>query len=232
MEKGFNKYLQVVQKDIFKIATLILFLATLFLGNERIRLQQQIKDQKYQTEKSKQELILKNEELQFCSSDRAQVKKVSKQIYSPQEFKISSPLFEGQEMTIKTLNYKGSDINEMSIDLPQIDERPVSVNIKVYDYLNVPYRKMARFDDYHNALPLWTETLSEEPAYYKYVTSKGFNMERSCGELSILKSITSVHRIYVVISGYQCTGIYPGQEEKVLRDSTKYLEDVADTILF
>lgn len=232
MEKGFNKYLQVVQKDIFKIATLILFLATLFLGNERIRLQQQIKDQKYQTEKSKQELILKNKELQFCSSDRAQVKKVSKQIYSPQEFKISSPLFEGQEMTIKTLNYKGSDINEMSIDLPQVDERPHSVNIKVYDYLNVPNRKVARFDDYHNAFPLWTETLTEELAYYKYVTSKGFNMKRSCGELSILKSITSIHSIYVVISGYQCTGIYPGQEEKVLRDSTKYLEDVADTIFF
>lgn len=233
MEKGLNKYTQVIQKDIFKITTLILFLAIIFLGYGSIRLQQQLKDQKYQAEKSKQELILKNEELQLCSSDRAQVKKESKQIYSPQEFKISSPLFEGQEMIVKTLNYKGSDIKEMSIDLPQNDERGHSINIKVWDYVNVPSQKVARFNDYYSAFPLWTETLTgEEPAYYKYITSKGFSMRRSCGELSISKSITSIHSIHVVISGYQCTGIFVGQEEKTIRESTRYLEKVADTIVF
>jgi len=233
INKTMDKYRQILKKYFLKIVVLIFLLTIVFLGFVNIRLQQQVNNLKDQTKIREQELVTKDEDLQLCYSDRAKVKEESKQIYSPQEFKISSPLFEGQEMTIKTLNYKGSEIKEMSINLPANDERAHLVNIKVWDYVNVPNQKTARFNDYYSAFPLWAETVTgEEPAYYKYVTSNGFNMRRSCGELSMSKSITSINSIYVVISGYQCTGIYLGQEEKTIRESTKYIEKVADTIFF
>lgn len=233
MNKTMDKYRQILQKYFSKIVVLIFLLTIVFLGFVNIRLQQQVNNLKDQTKNREQELVTKDEDLQLCYGDRAKVKEESKQIYSPQEFKISSTLFEGQEMTVKTLNYKGSEIKEMSIDLPPNDERAHSINIKVWDYVNVPNQKVARFNDYYSAFPLWAEALTgEEPVYYKYLTAKGFSMKRSCGELSVSKSITSIRSIYVVISGYQCTGIFVGQEEKTIRESTRYLEKVADTIVF
>lgn len=221
-----NKYVRIFQKNILKIILIVLSLATIFLGLNIVRLQRQL-------DNKRRELNSQNEKLNLCFSDRAQIKQESKKTYSPQEFKISSPLFEGEEMTVKTLSYKGVDIKEMSIDLPQGDNIAHPINIKVYDYVNVPYQKVARFDDFYNALPVQTDTsVAGEPAYYKYVTSKGFNMNRSCGELTIWRNITSIHSIYVVISGYQCTGIFPGQEEQTIKESTRSLEIVADTISF
>lgn len=236
MNKTLDRYRQILQKHFPKVIVPIFLITIVFLGFVNIRLQQQVNNLKDHAKNREQELVTKDEDLQLCYNDRAKIIEESKQIYSPQEFKISSPLFEGQEMIVKTLNYKGSDIKELSIDLPPNDERVHSINIKVWEYVNVPNQKVARFNDYYSAFPLWAEALTgEEPAYYKYVTLKGlkgFSMRRSCGELSISKSITSTHSIFVVISGYQCTGIFPGQEEKTIRESTRYLEKVADTIVF
>ncbi|OGM15145.1 hypothetical protein A2V97_00180 [Candidatus Woesebacteria bacterium RBG_16_42_24] len=227
MDNGFmNKYVVLLRSNIFKITTLVLFLIVLVVSFVNISFQQKLKD-------TTQKLAFKSEEYELCIDDKAKIIEESKQTYSPQEFKISSPLFEGKEMTVKMLGYKGTEIKEMTIDLPQSDQLGHPINIKVWDYINVPNPKMARFDQYYNAFPLWAETVNDNLTnYFTYKTTSGFSMNRACGELTISRSITSIHSIYVLISGYQCTGIFPGKEEETIRESTKFLEEVADTINF
>lgn len=65
--------------------------------------------------------------------------------YSPENFMASSPLFKYKNMTIKTVNYKGNEIKEMSIGLP-------AVTIIVWDYVNVPHRKIVRLSQENQGL--------------------------------------------------------------------------------
>ncbi len=169
-----------------------------------------------------------SQELDRSNNSKAELIGETRESYPFSAFTVSSPLFVGKEVVVKNFSYRGSTMKELSIALEE------SVTVNVWDYMNVPPEKMVRFDQYLNAIPLGSTILTPEgKAKYQYVTAKGTIFTRSCGELSAQKYLTSTHTVFVSIEkDCEAKGISPGQEELLLKESTRILEKIADTIVF
>lgn len=217
-------------KKTFLFLLVLLFITVLFLLFQNAFLKRSLQETSERVNSISSKLSETEEELGLCSGDKAKVINEYEEPYSQSAFKIVSPLFEGKSIQIKDLLYRGSKIRQMGINIPADDEFQHSVKVTVLDYIDVPARNVKQFDDYQNATSTLIIDSEDEPSLY--TTAKGYKMARSCGELGYSKSITSTHSIYVVISGYQCNGANIETAKQQIRDSTKYLDKVADTITF
>jgi len=228
--KNTNFELRKLAKKTPLVVSVVFFIGFSLLLFQNISLKQKFQTLTTELTSIDTELSQKKEELELCNSNKAKVVREYEEPYSQSTFKISSPLFEGKEVLIKDLLYRGSEIKQMDINIPADDEFPHPITVTVFDYVDVPVRNVKQFDEYQNATSILR--IDTEDRLTLYTTKKGYKMARACGELGYSKTITSIHNVNIVISGYQCTGVYLETAEQQIRESTEYLEKIADVITF
>ena len=173
------------------------------------------------------ELSIAKEELNLCIQNKGNVVKSYKLSYPIQDLSINSSLFEGKELDVREWSYKGNTIKEYSIELPR--QNTNSIEIKMWDFLNISTPHEATFDSLGNAISVSSFDSAQS---FKYTAPTKITWNRSYGELSSRKNITSIHTIYIQIIGDRGTGFPIKDWQYYVISSTEELEPIADKINF
>ena len=179
--------------------------------------------------KSQDELSSVKEELNLCIQNKAKIAQSYKLSYPAQGLSFNSSLFEGKELSVKEWLYKGSTIKEYSIEIPRSDSQTNPLEVKIWDFLNVANPNQATFDNAGNAVLV---SSFDNTQSLKYTAPTKITWNRSYGELSSRKDITSIHTIYIQIIGDKVTGLPNRDWQYYVNSSTRELESIADKIYF